>query len=121
VQAQISNYLSLIRSKMTHSYQESDGRAPIERGSGRAAMRVCPVAPTELTPVNRSRSRARAARIVARVRVGSRHTLGVSRTPIWSLNVREWSDNRDRKPQVGWCDGRCFARPLRVEIFSRKI
>jgi hypothetical protein len=101
VQAQFLNSLSRIRSKKTHSYQEFESREPIERALGRAAMRDCPIARSELTPVNRSRSRTCGARIVARERVCCLHTGGASRAPIRCLNVPFMQESRDRKPQVG--------------------
>lgn len=105
---------------MTHSYQEFESRAAIERGSGRAAMRACSIARTELTPVNRSRSRACAARIIARECVGSRHTGGVSRAPIWPLTSVHGGVAATENRRPGRCRGRCSVRPAPVESRSWK-
>jgi hypothetical protein len=105
---------------MTHSYQEFESREPIERGLGRAAMRVCPVARTELTPVNRSRSRACAARnSVSRACAGGiQVALRAHRsTALTRLNTQAAATENRRASR---CRGGRSVRPLVVKFLSYK-
>jgi hypothetical protein len=105
---------------MTHSYQEFESRDPTERGLGRAAMRDCPIAGSELTPVNRSRSGACAARIVAASACvgGIQVTLRAHRSsPLTSVHTEPAATENRRSSR---CRGPCSAGPPLVEFLSRK-
>lgn len=105
---------------MTHSYQEFESRAPSERGSGRAAMRVWSIARTELTPVNRSRSRAapRAASRASAWACGAQMARRAYRSGRLTSVNNGLAATENRRP--GRCRGRCSARPSLVETRSWK-